>query len=142
MNIQPLHAGFITPTKGTEKAGAYDLYMPEAGKVYPHGDSATFVGLGFAAEVPEGHVALLLPRSGTGAKKGLELNNTCGVIDSDYRGEFIAALRVKNAQPVEWEAGERLLQMLIVPVANVSLKVVDQLSDTERGQGGFGSSGN
>lgn len=141
MNIKPLHANFRMPTKGTEQAGAYDLYMPAAGSLFPHADYAVMVPLGFAAEVPEGHVALLLPRSGVGAKQGLALNNTCGVIDSDYRGEWVAALRTHNGRPVKWAAGDRLIQMLIVPVANVELQQVDELNETRRGDGGFGSSG-
>lgn len=97
------------------------------------------VPLGFAAEVPVGHVALLLPRSGAGAKHGLALNNTVGVIDADYRGEWKACLRVKNTLPLSWEAGERLLQFVIVPVTTPELQVVESLETTERGEGGFGS---
>lgn len=138
MRIQQLNSGFIMPTKGTEKSGAYDIYMPEPGLV--DGESRLY-GLGFAAEVPENHVALILPRSGTGAKYGLELNNTCGVIDSDYRGEWKAALRTKNTKAFSWQAGERLLQFLIVPVSTVKLELVTELTETDRGNGGFGSSG-
>lgn len=138
MRIQSLHTGFIMPTKGTDQAGAFDIYMPQAGGTdgFPN-----VFGLGFAAEVPDGHVALILPRSGIGSKFGLELNNTCGVIDSDYRGEWKAALRTKDGKPYAWEAGDRLLQFLVVPVANVQLELADQLDTTARGAGGFGSSG-
>ncbi len=139
MRIQPLHTGFIMPTKGSAQAGAFDLYMPEQGSA--HGESKLY-GLGFAAEVPEGHVALILPRSSTGAKFGLELNNTCGVIDSDYRGEWKAALRTKNGFTLSWAAGDRLLQFLVVPVADIQLELSDTLGDTARGTGGFGSTGN
>lgn len=140
MNIQPLHPNFKVPTKGTEQAGAYDLYMPEAG--YCGGDHHEVkVNLGFAAEIPAGHVALLLPRSGVGSKVGLELNNTCGVIDADYRGPWFATLRTKNGDGYSWNAGDRLLQMLIVPVAQVEFNVVDELSETSRGTGGLGSTG-
>lgn len=138
MRVQSLHAGFIMPTKGTEYAGAYDLYMPEKG--IADGFSRLF-GLGFAAEVPSGHVALLLPRSSTGAKHGLELRNTCGVIDSDYRGEWKAALKTKDSIPFSWNAGDRVLQFLIVPVHTPELTLVDSVSHTGRGTGGFGSSG-
>lgn len=138
MRIQPLHTAFIMPTKGSVKAGAFDLYMPESGMA--SGESRLF-GLGFAAEVPAGYVALILPRSSTGAKYGLELNNTCGVIDSDYRGEWKAALRTKNGFTFSWAAGDRLLQFVIVPVADVTLELADTLSNTDRGTGGFGSSG-
>lgn len=139
MLIKPLHPNFIMPTKGTQLAGAFDIYMPEAGS-FPW-DSKVKVGLGFAAEVPVGHVALILPRSGEGSKYGLELNNTCGVIDSDYRGEWIVSLRTKNGESYSWEKGQRCLQFLIVPVANVTLEITDNLSSTERGTGGFGSTG-
>ena len=138
MQIKALHDAFIMPTKGTEQAGAFDIYMPTAGVA--NGET-TLHGLGFAAAVPDGHVALILPRSSTGAKFGLELNNTCGVIDSDYRGEWKAAIRTKSGRVYSWEAGERLLQFVIVPVAQVTLQLVDELSATVRGSGGFGSTG-
>lgn len=140
MNIQPLHPNFKVPTKGTEQAGAYDLYMPECGNC--SGDhNEVKVNLGFAAEVPAGHVALLLPRSGVGSKNSLELNNTCGVIDADYRGPWFATLRTKNGVSYSWSPGDRLLQMLIVPVTQVEFNIVDDLSETSRGTGGLGSTG-
>jgi dUTP pyrophosphatase len=138
MRIQSLHTGFIMPTKGSDQAGAHDIYMPEAGSAT---GGAQVIGLGFAAEVPPGHVALLLPRSGVGSKFGLEVNNTCGVIDSDYRGEWKAALRTKSGIPYSWNAGDRLLQFLIVPVAQVTLELADTLDTTERGAGGLGHTG-
>lgn len=141
LNIKPVHQHFRMPTKGSDGAGAYDLYMPVAGTVHFGEDTAVKVPLGFAAEIPPGHVAMLFPRSGIGAKQGLELNNTCGIIDSDYRGEWFAFLRVKNTEKVCWERGDRLLQMLIVPVAPVVLNQVSELADTSRNAGGFGSTG-
>ena len=138
MLIKSLHPSFIMPTKGTDNAGAFDIYMPEDGVAT---GTSTLFGLGFAAAVPEGHVALLLPRSSTGAKYGVELNNTVGVIDSDYRGEWKAALKTKSSLPFSWEKGERVLQFLVVPVTQVTLELVYSLDTTERGAGGFGSSG-
>jgi dUTP pyrophosphatase len=126
------------PTKGSAGAAAFDLYMPEPGMA--SGVARPF-SLGFAAAVPTGHVALLLPRSSSGAKFGLDLNNTCGVIDSDYRGEWKAFLRTKDSQEFAWKAGDRVLQFLIVPVYSTDLILVNQLSDTDRGIGGFGSTG-
>lgn len=139
MRIKALHPNFLIPTKGTDGAGAYDLYMPEPGDSndYLYG----MTGLGFSAEVPKGHVALILPRSSAGAKYGVELNNTCGVIDSDYRGEWKAVIRTKNNELFQWDQGDRVLQFLIVPVADATLELVDALDATERGSGGFGSSG-
>ena len=138
MNIQSLHQAFIMPTKATDKAGAFDIYMPKPGTAV---SSTQMFGLGFAAAVPSGHIGLLLPRSSTGAKHGVELNNTCGVIDSDYRGEWKAALRTKSGIPFSWKAGERILQFMIIPVADVDLQLVESLDETDRGTGGFGSTG-
>ena len=127
------------PIKGSNSAGAFDIYMPIAGIA---NGSSQLIGLGFAAAVPPGHVALLLPRSSTGAKYGVELNNSCGVIDSDYRGEWKAAIRTKSGIPFAWEAGDRVLQFLLVPVnCTEVLELVDELDATDRGAGGFGSSG-
>lgn len=139
MRVKALHPNFVLPTKGTQMAGAFDLYMPESG--YVSGNQPKVIGLGFAAEVPPGYVALILPRSSTGAKFGLELNNTCGVIDSDYRGEWKACLRTKAGQPFRWEEDDRLLQFILVPVLDVRLELSEELDDTERAAGGFGSTG-
>lgn len=136
MNIQATHNGFIMPAKGSEGAGAYDVFMPEAGCI--NGETK-LIGLGFKAAVPPGYVALLLPRSSTGAKHGVELANTCGVIDSDYRGEWKAALKTKSGRVFTWEPGERVVQFLIVPALSVELHQVESLDETVRGEGGFGS---
>lgn len=139
MRIQATHTNFQMPTKGSEQAGAFDIYMPYNGIVLKN---KQMFDLGFAAEVPVGHVALLLPRSSIGAKFGVELNNTCGVIDSDYRGSWKAVLRTKDGEPYPFSMGDRLIQFLIVPVANVTLEQVESLEETARGTGGFGSTGN
>ena len=139
MRIKPISPNFIMPIRSTKGAGAFDIYMPEDGNVF--GPNPTVVNLGFAAEIPENHVALLLPRSGTGFKYGVELNNTCGVLDSDFRGEWKASIKTKNGENFSWKAGERILQFMIVPVALVELELTDSLSDTDRGSGGFGSTG-
>ena len=138
MQIKAIHHNFVMPIKGTEKAGAFDIYMPEPGAVSNNGTK--MVNLGFAAAVPEGHVALLLPRSGVGSKYGVELNNTCGVIDSDYRGEWKASVKTKGGL-FRWDTEDRVLQFLIVPVADVQLELVDELGETKRSDGGFGSTG-
>lgn len=139
MQITSIHKGFIMPIKGSNSAGAFDIYMPIDGIA---NGSGQLIGLGFCAAVPPNHVALLLPRSSTGAKHGVELNNTCGVIDSDYRGEWKAMIRTKSGIPFSWKAGDRVLQFLLVPVNTVeTLELVDKLDDTGRGTGGFGSSG-
>ena len=139
MRIKPLHKNFIMPVKSTQAAGAYDIYMPSGGQCT--GAAPELYGLGFAAAVPAGYAAIILPRSGVGAKFGVELNNICGLIDSDYRGEWKAALRTKSGLQFAWDAGERILQFMVIPLAHVELQLVYSLDNTERDSQGFGSSG-
>lgn len=137
MRIQLAHPGAIMPTKGTNGAGAWDIYMPTDGEVQ---GNTVMVDLGFQGAVPPGFVALLLPRSGAGAKFGVELNNTCGVIDADYRKNWLAAMKTKSGLPFKWAKGERVLQFLVVPLYTGELELVESLEATER-TGGFGSTG-
>lgn len=139
MNIQALHSDFIIPTLGTRDSGAFDLYMPEAGRIPEMNITPVRVPLGFASEVPKGYVALILPRSGAGSKHGVELQNTAGVIDADYRGQWFAFLNTKTGDEFTWEKGSRVLQFALVPVLTPELTLVDSVSSTDRGQGGFGS---
>jgi len=139
MKIQKLR-DIRLPERATQYSGGYDIYMPEDGTIGGMFGPAK-VGLGFATAIPPGFVALLLPRSGCGSKFGVELQNTCGVIDADYRGEWFATLRTKNGEKFSWEKGERVLQMILVPVITPDLEVVDSLDETSRGAGGLGSTG-
>ena len=141
MQIQPCHRNFKMPEYGSVDAAAFDLFMPESGSC--NSERTTIVSLGFKAAVPEGCMAILVPRSGVGFKHGVELNNTVGVIDADYRGEWFAALRLKpcKGHHLQWEAGDRLLQVMIVPVTRVILDRVSELSVTDRNEGGLGSTG-
>lgn len=140
MKIQRLRPSVTLPTRGSASAGGYDIYMPEEGRISP--GAKVKIGLGFATAIPEGYVALILPRSGAGFKHGIELNNTCGVIDADYRGEWFACISQKAGNTeLEWAAGDRLLQFILVPVALLDLEEVTFLDETERGSGGLGSTG-
>lgn len=143
MQIKQLHPNFQLPTRGSEHAGGYDLYMPTAGIVNLHDipSDGLLVGLGFSAAVPVGFVALILPRSGAGAKHGVQLRNTVGVIDSDYRGEWMVRITQKEGKEFGWAEGERLFQYILVPVATYDPVLVDELSTTQRGEGGLGSTG-
>jgi dUTP pyrophosphatase len=144
MQIKPLVSNFISPTYGTAGSAAFDIYLQE--------DTELKIGinnkihLGFATAIPEGFVGLLLPRSGIGCK-GIGLRNTVGVIDSDYRGEWIANITIDEQdtnskdQILKYSRGDRLLQCLIVPIKQVQLEIVDELQATQRGAGGFGSTG-
>lgn len=140
MNMQPLHENFKMPTRATDGSAGYDIYMPEAGMYLP-GIEPEKTPLGFAAAVPGKHVALILPRSGAGFNHAVEINNTCGVIDSDYRGQWFAKVRTKDNQPFQWQQGDRLLQFIIVPVSTPELAIVGSLDNTTRGIGGIGSTG-
>ena len=102
------------------------------------------IPLGFSMELPEGHAAILAPRSGLGSK-GIVLGNLIGVLDEDFRGECCAVVWNRNGQEEQScfkvNPGDRIAQMLIVPIARPTLIEVDHLSDTARGTGGFGSTG-
>ena len=142
MELIKLHPNAILPERGSDGAGGYDIFMPEAGGIDNGAYHAKLIRLGFAMKVPEGYVALLLPRSGAGAKQGVELRNTCGVIDSDYEGEWMASIKTKEGHELSWAAGERLLQFVIVPCIAPAIEVVTEFSKkSERGAGGFGSTG-
>lgn len=109
------------------------IVVPVGGKVK--------IGTGLAFQLPKNHVMLILPRSSTGIKKGLMLQNTTGVLDSDYRGECFLFFRNLDDKPVEIEDGERIAQLVVLAYPSLTYKQVDKLEDTERGAGGFGSSG-
>lgn len=138
MKFLSMHPNFKLPTKGTENAAGYDIYMPEAGKA---DGTSSIVKLGFATQIPVGYVGLLLPRSGVGVKHGVEVNNTVGVIDADYRGEWMAAVKTKSGIPFSWQMHDRVFQMLIVPHFTFTPILVDSLDETDRGSGGWGSTG-
>lgn len=142
MKIQLLHAYLIEnkliPFRSTEHAAGFDLVMPVAGQV---NGTAQKIGLGFASEIEEGWMALLLPRSGVGFKHGLEVNNTVGVIDADYRGEWFASMRTKSGLSFSWAAGERVLQAVLVPRYLGEIEIVESVAKSERGAGGLGSTG-
>ena len=144
MKIKPLVENFIKPEYKHDLSAGMDVYLQEDVTLVIGADNV--IKLGFAAEVPEGYVALLIPRSSSGMK-GLALRNTVGVIDSDYRGEWIAHIVIDQNQDNslldEWhyKRGDRLIQAVIVPFKKVDIEISDELSDTTRGAGGFGSTG-
>lgn len=99
------------------------------------------VSTGIAVAIPEGFVGLLVPRSGLSNKYGLSLVNSPGIIDSGYRGELKGILINEGQLPISFEAGERVMQLVIVPIPWVRVVEVESFDGTERGEGGFGSSG-
>ena len=128
------------PTRGTAQAAGLDIYMPWTLRLRPN-DRVT-VETGVRVSIPEGHVGLLIPRSSWG-RRGVKLQNTVGVIDSDYRGDLSLMLCSESEEDwVDIHEGERVAQLLIIPCVLPEIAVVEQFSLlTERGEGGFGSTG-
>ena len=140
MKIKPLVDNFIKPEYKRDLSGGLDIYFQTDVILNPN--QVNKIPLGFASEVPEGHVALLLPRSSAGIK-GIGLRNTVGVIDADYRGEWLAYITLDTIcdKPITFKRGERALQALIVPFSRVAIELTDTLSKTGRGDTGFGGTG-
>lgn len=139
LKFKKLTPAAVLPTYGTKGAACFDLYALESGAVLPGG--ATTVRTGLAVEVPEGHAMMIYSRSGHGFKNGVRLSNGTGVIDSDYRGEVMVRLHNDGQVAYEVQPGERIAQAMVTPVLQVLVTEVDELGQTERGEGGFGSTG-
>lgn len=127
------------PTYGTEGAACFDLYALEGGQASSGGSVLVRTGLAF--DIPEGWVMLVYSRSGHGFKHAVRLANCTGVIDSDYVGEVMVKLANDSDFSFEVNAGERVAQAMLMPVQRFSLVEVDELKETARGDGGFGSTG-
>ena len=141
VNIKKLNDNAIIPTRGSEYAAGYDLYacINEPVVIYPH--ETVKIGTGIAIEIPDGYFGAIFARSGLATKKGLRPSNCVGVCDSDYRGEYIVALHNDANELMVVEPNERIAQLVVMPYLPVKFTEVDELSDTERGSGGFGSTG-
>lgn len=137
MKIKPLHPNFIAPRYATSGSAGFDFHALTTGVAYA--GEVTKVPLGCAIEVPDGHALLITARSGHGAKYGAGVPHGYGLIDSDYRGEMFMVFVTETS--FEWAAGDRIAQGIIVPVQHVRFDMVEELSDTVRGAGGFGSTG-
>ncbi len=141
INIKKLKKNAIIPTRGSEYAAGYDLYacLEKPIDVKP-GETAK-VPTGISMEIPVGYVGMIFARSGLATKKGLAPANKVGVCDSDYRGEYIVALYNHSNKTVTINPGERIAQLVIMPFLEVEFNEVNELNDTARGSGGFGSTG-
>ena len=140
IEFKKLNENAVTPTFGTEFSAGADLYSAEDEIVINPGETK-FIGTGIATAIPVGTVGLIYARSGLACKKGLAPANKVGVIDSDYRGEIKVALHNHGSVAQTVLKGERVAQMVITPYFAVDYVEVDSLSETERGEGGFGSTG-
>lgn len=129
------------PHYGTEFAAGADLYACMEEPLLIKAGTTEFVHTGIAMEIPAGLVGLVYARSGLACKKGLAPANKVGVIDSDYRGEIMVALHNHSEADIEVETGERVAQMVIAPYVFAEYEEVQELEDTVRGAGGFGSTG-
>lgn len=140
--IKLLDAAAKIPTKGSDEAAGRDLYACLNGSTINIGPHETYaIPLGFAMAIPKGWVGLIFPRSGISMKKGLCLANGVGVIDSDYRGEWKVLLHNDTSMSQIVEDGERIAQVIFVKYKDVVFYPVKELDDTNRGEGGFGSTG-
>ena len=141
MNIKKLNDKAVVPTYGSAFAAGADLYACEGGEVTIEAGQTKLIHTGIAMEIPEGLVGLVYARSGLACKRHLAPANKVGVIDSDYRGEIMVALHNHGTEAQTVADGERIAQIVFAPFYTASFEVVDELSDTVRGIGGFGSTG-
>ena len=129
------------PTYGSASAAGADLYAlsGEDIEIPPH--KTVMIHTGLAMELPEGYCGLIFARSGIASKRGLAPANKVGVVDSDYRGEFMVALHNHSDENASVAGGERIAQLVITPYLRAEFIESDALTDTDRGAGGFGSTG-
>lgn len=142
MKICKLDPAAILPTYATAGSAGADLYALPVGDPVAVGPGETaFLRTGLAAAIPAGYVGLIFARSGLACKRGLAPANKVGVIDSDYRGEWMIALHNHGDSPQIVNPGDRIAQFVLVPVLTPLMVEVDSLDETARGVGGFGSTG-
>lgn len=144
INIKKTDENAKIPTYGSEFAAGADLYAVihnEENRVEILPGETAFIDIGIAMEIPDGYVGLIYSRSGLACKQGLALANKVGVIDADYRGNIIVALYNQSNETRIVSEGDRIAQIIIQPVEQFGFKVTENLSNTVRGNGGFGSSG-
>ena len=143
MNIKLLNEYAKIPTLGSEHAAGFDLYAAIAEPVEIPAHETRMIGTGFALEVPVGFFAGIYPRSGMATKQGLRPANCVGVCDPDYRGEYMVALHNDSKETRTVNPGDRIAQMIFhqYGMPTDGFTVVDELSETDRGAGGFGSTG-
>lgn len=139
IKIKKLYEDGQIPTRGSEYAAGYDLYAHEGATIKPH--ETVKIGTGVAIQPPKDTFGAVFARSGLAAKQGLRPANCVGVCDYDYTGEYIVALHNDSNEERVIEAGERIGQVVFIPYVNVTFKEVEELDATERGDGGFGSTG-
>ena len=142
VRVKKLNDNAVLPKYGSEFAAGADLYACNGGEtVRVNPGETVFIHTGLAAEIPQGYAGLVFARSGIACKRGLAPANKVGVIDSDYRGEIMVAIHNHSAEAQSIEDGERIAQLMITPFLSVNFCEAKALDDTDRGEGGFGSTG-
>ena len=141
INIKLLNENAKVPTRGSEYAAGYDLYAATDYdiEIAPH--STVKIGTGISVELPNGTFGAIFARSGLATKKGLRPANCVGVCDSDYRGEYIVPMHNDTDEVMTIASGERIAQLIVMPFIGIEFNIVDELTETKRGDGGFGSTG-
>lgn len=139
VRIKKMFPEAIEPKRGTDGSAGYDLHACDATVILPK--KSCMITTGIAMEIPNGYVGLVFARSGLATKQGLRPANCVGVIDSDYRGGIKVCLYNDSNAVREVNFGDRIAQLVIVPYIYPELELSETLSDTERGEGGFGSTG-
>lgn len=142
IKVKKLHPDAILPSYGSAEAAGADLYACLDAPVTVEPGQSVWIPTGIAMEVPKGHAGLIYARSGLACKRGLAPANKVGVVDSDYRGQVVVVLHNHGDQPQTLEHGERIAQMVITPVLTPPYEQAEELTDSVRGSGGFGSTGN
>ncbi len=141
LKIKKLNPLAKIPSYGSAFAAGADLYAFEGGEVTIKAGQTKLIHTGIAMEIPEGYVGLVYARSGIAVKRGLAPANKVGVIDSDYRGEIMVALHNHSSEDQQIADFERIAQIVIAPYLTANFVVADELDETARGDGGFGSTG-
>ena len=142
VNFKKLDKNAHAPTYGSQFAAGADLYALTGGETVRFAPGETkMIHTGLAVEIPEGYAGLVYARSGIATKRGLAPANKVGVIDSDYRGEVMVSLHNHSGAEQEIADGERIAQLVIAPFLAAKFCEAEELSDTVRGEGGFGSTG-
>lgn len=138
--FKKLNENAVMPTYGSPFSAGADLYSAEEETIIPSGETV-LIGTGLSMEIPEGYGGFIYARSGLATKKGLAPANKVGVVDSDYRGEIKVALHNHSKEDQTIEKGERVAQLVIAPFLKAEFIEAEELSETIRGEGGFGSTG-
>ena len=141
IQVKKLRSDALLPSSGSHFAAGYDLYacMDAPVEIAPH--TTVKIGTGLSLAVPEGYFGAIFARSGLASKQGLRPANCVGVCDSDYRGEYIIAVHNDGESAQRIAPGDRIAQLVVLPCLALDFEEVDELGGTERGAGGFGSTG-